>query len=143
MWWIRGANPWWKLDCCYADSEHNRLEYWRPACLLVRWTISVNLRFWLYVIRKCNERYLASPKTIVFPTFRATPHRVRFYGETGSLDRYSIALFVHPNSDVKLNPFKSSEERKTKIKEEEDDESSLSAIDYVNKRFSETYIDKK
>ena len=86
----------------------------------------------------------ASLDFIVFPTFRATPHRVRFYGETGSLDRYSIALFVHPNSDVKLNPFESNENRKTEIKKEEDDERHpLSAIDYVNKRFSETYIEKK
>ena len=86
---------------------------------------------------------IASHDFIVFPTFRATPHRVRFYGETGSLDRYSIALFVHPSSDVKLNPFKPNEKRKPEIKKEEDAESSLSAIDYVNKRFSETYIDKK
>ena len=74
---------------------------------------------------------------------RATPHRVRFFGDTASLDRYSIALFVHPNSEVNINPF----QKKQKINEEEtsisDSDESMTALAYVNKRFAETYIEKK
>ena len=77
--------------------------------------------------------------------FRATPHRVRFYGDTGYLDRYSIALFVHPNSDVKLTPFKQEDKDSMteKNSEESDEENRMTAIEYVNKRFSETYINKE
>ena len=77
--------------------------------------------------------------------FRATPHRVRFYGDTGYLDRYSIALFVHPNSDVKLTPFKlreNSSKCKTSSEEEKDDVA-MTALEHVNRRFSETYINHK
>ena len=82
---------------------------------------------------------------MIYMIFRATPHRVRFYDDTGYLDRYSIALFVHPNSDVKLTPFKSKENgSKSKTSsEEENDDSSMTALEHVNKRFSETYINNK
>ena len=77
-------------------------------------------------------------------TSRATPHRVRFYGETGYLDRYSIALFVHPNSDVKLTPFKREKSRsENHTNKTGGDKDSLSALEYVNKRFTETYIEKE
>ena len=76
---------------------------------------------------------------------RATPHRVRFYGETGYLDRYSIALFVHPNSDVRLKPFQTQEKNNEleTSSERKEDEHSVTAMEYVNKRFGETYIEKK
>ena len=77
--------------------------------------------------------------------YRATPHRVRFYGDTGYLDRYSIALFVHPNSDVKLTPFKQEgkDSMSGKKSEESDVANTMTALEHVNKRFSETYINKK
>ena len=82
-------------------------------------------------------------KTININTRRATPHRVRFVGDDAYLDRYSIALFVHPNSDVKIKPFKKRENGAEEESSSSDRDEPMSALEYVNKRFAETYIEQK
>jgi len=71
--------------------------------------------------------------------YKATKHRVRFCSESGTLatsrDRYSVAMFMHPNHETKLIPFQASNGEG----EREDKERPLTAGDYVLKRFSETY----
>ena len=64
-------------------------------------------------------------------------------GDTAYLDRYSIALFVHPNSDVKIKPFQKQEKGAEEERSSSDHDESMTAMEYVNQRFAETYIENK
>ena len=134
------------MDSSNSYTKHDCCEYRRLTCVLVRRTVQVNMPINGELEESVmNQIQVSCYQNLFLYLFRATPHRVRFYGDTGYLDRYSIALFVHPNSDVRLTPFKQEDTHSMpeKSSEEKDDENTMTALEYVNKRFSETYINKK
>ena len=74
--------------------------------------------------------------------YKATKHRVRFNNTTSvgtSSDRYSVAMFMHPNRDTRLVPFKSSQDEAAEENSSKGGVEYLTAGEYVQKRFAETY----
>lgn len=66
--------------------------------------------------------------------YRATPHRVvadNRYGDCNVHSRYSVAVFIHPNHDTKIEPLRG---EKTFGLNKSD-----TALKHIQRRFSETY----
>ena len=65
--------------------------------------------------------------------YKATPHRVIVDSTNCYESRYSIAFFVHPNYETPIKPFDKSTDKL------DQDAVAMTAKEYINKRFSETY----
>ena len=67
--------------------------------------------------------------------YKATKHRVRFTNSNAKKDRYSMAMFMHPNHETKLIPY--GETKETSFDDQGD--TVPTAGDYVERRFVDTY----
>jgi len=69
--------------------------------------------------------------------YKATKHRVRLTDHSvAAKDRYSVAMFMHPNHDTKVVPFKTDEaDGPTDV----DEQDHLTAGQHVQRRFEATY----
>ena len=66
--------------------------------------------------------------------YKATKHRVRLTDPSvASKDRYSMAMFLHPNKDTEIVPFGTTPTVQHEMKH------FLTAGEHVNRRFTETY----